>query len=444
MKRRKFLTGSAVTASGLLMGINACSTKDGKKVSEDNSVAKIDKLAGQTIEQLLEQYRYHLFDDFLPFMDKHVVDHEYGGFMCNTDRDGTKINTNKTARYEGRGLWVYSFLYNKLKKDPKYLEIAGKSVEFILKNEPTGDNLWSGSFSKEGKPISEAPVVIYEDLFIANGLSEYSKATGEDKYWDKAKELLIKCLKIYNRPDYGYVVNYGPQAEHAKGPRVLGHWMVIIRLVTQMLEYKSDPELEKIADECVDAIMNWHFNPEYNLFNELLNHDLSRPEGPYSQFAYTGHAIETLWMLLYEAERRKDKELFNLVAERFKRHVEVAWDYVYGGVFRALVNVNENIWKVDKVLWAQEEVLIGSLFMIEHTGDQWAKDMFVKMYDYVINKYSLKQYGYPIWILTADRKVTFEEHTARVGNFHHPRHLMLNILSLERMIGRGGKVSGLF
>ncbi len=444
MKRRKFLTGSAVTASGLLMGINACSTKDGKKVSEDNSVAKIDKLAGQTIEQLLKQYRYHLFDDFLPFMDKHVVDHEYGGFMCNTDRDGTKINTNKTARYEGRGLWVYSFLYNKLKKDPKYLEIAGKSVEFILKNEPTGDNLWSGSFSKEGKPISEAPVVIYEDLFIANGLSEYSKATGEDKYWDKAKELLIKCLKIYNRPDYGYVVNYGPQAEHAKGPRVLGHWMVIIRLVTQMLEYKSDPELEKIADECVDAIMNWHFNPEYNLFNELLNHDLSRPEGPYSQFVYTGHAIETLWMLLYEAERRKDKELFNLVAERFKRHVEVAWDDVYGGVFRALVNVNENIWKVDKVLWAQEEVLIGSLFMIEHTGDQWAKDMFVKMYDYVINKYSLKQYGYPIWILTADRKVTFEEHTARVGNFHHPRHLMLNILSLERMIGRGGKVSGLF
>ena len=426
------------------MGINGCSIKGGNKISEDNSVTKIDKLAGQTPEQLLEQYRYYLFDDFLPFMDKHVVDHEYGGFMCNTDRDGTKINTNKSARYEGRGLWVYSFLYNKLKKDPKYLEIAEKSVEFILKNEPTGDNLWPGSYSKEGKPISKAPVVIYEDLFIANGLSEYSKATGEDKYWDKAKELLIKCMKIYNRPDYGHVVSYGPQAEHTKGPRVLGHWMVIIRLVTQMLENRSDPELEKIADECVDAIMNYHFNPEFSLINEVLNHDLSRPEGPYSQFAYTGHAIETLWMLLYEAERKKDKELFNLVAERFKRHVEVAWDDVYGGIFRCLDNVNENIWKVDKVLWAQEEVLIGSLFIIEHTGAQWAKDMFARMYDYVIDKYPLKQYGYPIWILTADRKVTFEEQTARVGNFHHPRHLMLNILSLERMIERGGETSCIF
>ena len=426
------------------MGVNGCSTEEEKKISEDKSVVKIDKLAGQTPEQLLEQYRYHLFDDFLPFMDKYVIDHKYGGFMCNTDRDGTNINTNKTARYEGRGLWVYSFLYNKLKKDPKYLEIAGKSVEFILKNEPTGDNLWPASYSKEGKPISKAPVVIYEDLFIANGLSEYSKATGEARYWEKAKEILIKCMKIYNRPDYGVVVSYGPEAEHAKGPRVFGHWMVIIRLVTQMLEYKSDPELEKIADECVDAIMNYHFNPEFNLFNELLNHDLSRPEGPYSQFSYTGHAIETLWMLFYEAERRKDKVLFDLVAERFKRHVEVAWDDVYGGVFRSLVNVNENIWKVDKVLWAQEEVLIGALIMIEHTGAQWAKDMFNKMYDYVIDKYPLKQYGYPIWILTADRKVTFEEHTNRVGNFHHPRHLMLNILSLERMLKRGGGVSDLF
>ena len=202
MKRRKFLTGSVVTASVLLMGINSCSTKDGKKVSEDNSVTKVDKLAGHSLEKLLEQYRYYLFDDFLPFMDKYVVDHKYGGFMCNTDRDGTNITQNKTAWYEGRGIWVYSFLYNKLKKDPEYLEIARKSVEFILKNEPSGDNLWPASFSRECKPISDPPNSIYGDLFVANGLSEYSQATGEEKYWNKAKAILKRCMKIYNSPDY--------------------------------------------------------------------------------------------------------------------------------------------------------------------------------------------------------------------------------------------------
>ncbi|MCD4769565.1 MAG: AGE family epimerase/isomerase [Bacteroidales bacterium] len=441
MKRRKFLIGSAATASGMLMGINGCGTKEGKSVLKDSSVANIDSLAGNTLKQLLEHHRYYLFDDFLPFMDKYVVDHKFGGFMCNTDRDGTNITQKKTAWYEGRGIWVYSFLYNKIKKDPKYLEIAGKSVEYILKNEPTGERLWPDSFSREGKPDNEASDVIYGDLFIATGLSEYSKATGEDKYWDKAKEILLKCFKIYNKSDYGFIQDIEPQENHNKGPRVLGHWMILIRLVTQMLENRSDPELEKIADKCIDAIMNYHYNPEYCLHNEIMNHDLSRPEGPFSQYVCTGHAIETMWMLLDVAVRRKDKELFDLATERFRRHVEVAWDDVYGGVFHDLYNVNKNIWKTEKSLWAQEEVLVGAMMLIEHTGAQWAIDLYNKVWDYVIDKFPLKQYGYPIWILYADRKITFEKHYDRVGHFHHPRHLMLNILSLERILESGGEVN---
>jgi mannose/cellobiose epimerase-like protein (N-acyl-D-glucosamine 2-epimerase family) len=171
---------------------------------------------------------------------------------------------------------------------------------------------------------------------------------------------------------------------------------------------------------------------------------MSRPDNEIAQFVYPGHAIETLWMVLYEAARRKDKELFFTATEWFKRHVDVAWDDVYGGVFHGLRHVDNNDWTVRKVLWAQEEVLIGSLFIVEHTGEQWAKDIFAKMFTYVQAKYPLKQYGFPIWILAADRKVTFERHYTRVGNFHHPRHLMLNLLSLDRIIGRGGTVSGLF
>jgi hypothetical protein len=46
-----------------------------------------------------------------------------------------------------------------------------------------------------------------------------------------------------------------------------------------------------------------------------------------------------------------------------------------------------------------------------------------------------------------NRQVEFEEfkkRPKRVENYHHPRHLMLNILSVERMIKHGGKISGLF
>lgn len=110
-----------------------------------------------------------------------------------------------------------------------------------------------------------------------------------------------------------------------------------------------------------------------------------------------------------------------------------------GGVFRSLVNVNDNIWKVDKVLWEQSEVLIGTLFLIELTGDPWAYHWFEKMYSYVMDKYPLKKYGYSLWNIDGDRKMTFVKQGKRIENYHHPRHLMLNILSLKRIIKEEGK-----
>jgi len=206
-----------------------------------------------------------------------------------------------------------------------------------------------------------------------------------------------------------------------------------------MLEMRADTDIERVADRCVDAITKHHYNPEFGLINELLNHDLTRPTDEYAQLVYTGHCIENLWMLLYEAARRRDKKLTDTLSAWFKRHVEVAWDDVYGGVFRNLQNVEGNVWLVDKVLWAQEEVLIGSMFVIEQLGAEWARQMFDKMYAYVREKYPLKRHGSPLWMYASDRKASFEaflKMPKRVENFHHPRHLMLNLLSIERMLKR--------
>jgi N-acylglucosamine 2-epimerase len=409
------------------------------------------KLAGLSLKELRDQYRRVLFEDFLPFMEKHVIDREYGGFMCNTDHRGQRANDKKSSWFEGRGIWVYAFLYNNLAKEEKYLEVARKSLELILQTRPADDeSLWPKELSKEGKPLASAEGEIYGDLFIAEGLAEFFKATGEQKYWDLAKQLLTKSIRLYDRPDYRPNIGQtylGPQARPFPGARIQGVWMVLIRLATQMLETRADTEIEQVARRCVDAVLNHHYNPEFSLNNELLNHDLSRPDNEYAQLVYTGHSIETLWMLLYEAARGTDRKLFETVAERLRRHVEVAWDDVYGGVFRNLMNVEQNLWTLDKVLWAQEEVLIGTMFVIEHTGAQWARDWFTRTWSYVQEKFSLKKYDSPIWMYAGNRKVEFEEFETRpkrVENFHHPRHLMLNLLSLERMIKRGGRVSKLF
>jgi mannose/cellobiose epimerase-like protein (N-acyl-D-glucosamine 2-epimerase family) len=404
-----------------------------------------------SLSELREHYRRDLFVDFLPFMEKHVIDHELGGFMCNTDYRGARVNGNKSSWFEGRGIWVYSFLYNNLAREEKYLDVARKSVEFTLRTKPVAaDELWPKELTREGQPLTPADMEIYGDLFIAEGLAEYSKATGEQKYWDMAREILFKCIRIYDRPDYRPVIGrtyLGPDARPFPGARIQGVWMVLVRLVTQMLEMRADTEVERVARRCVDAVMNHHYNPEFGLINELLNHDLSRPDNEYAQLVYTGHGIENLWMLMHEAARLRDRKLFDTFAEWFRRHAEVAWDDVYRGTFRNLQHVEKNIWVVDKVLWLQEEVLIGSLFIVEHSGAQWAREMFSRTYTYVREKYPLKQHGSPLWMYASDRKASFEAYSKmpkRVENFHHPRHLMLNLLSIERMLKRGGHPSPLF
>jgi N-acylglucosamine 2-epimerase len=189
--------------------------------------------------------------------------------------------------------------------------------------------------------------------------------------------------------------------------------------------------------------MNYHYNPSYDLINENINHDMSRNKGPQGD-TMVGHAPETLWFVMAEAVRIKDKDLFILAANRLKRHIEVLWDDVYGGYLLGLTSIENNSWNIQKALWLQEEILIGTMMITEHLGEEWAREWFGKSYTYVRNKFVLKQYGYPLWIAYADRKVTFVKDYDRVENYHHPRHLMINLLSLERMIKRGGKTSGIF
>ena len=433
MKRRSFM-GASTGAATLITGAGNCFSE---RTAAPVSVTENGTLAGFSLEELREHFRHDLFDEFLPFVVEHVVDHEYGGFMCNVDRDGTRASTDKSTWNEGRGIWVFSYLYNNVDPNPKWLEIAGKSVDFILKTRPAGDTLWHKGFTRKGVPIGESDTLIYSDLFVANGLQEYSRAAG-DEYWDMSKDIMLKCVDIYdNRPGYASLKATETSSEVSR-PRIFSHWFQLGRLALHMLEKRQDSQVQAVADRCIDAVMNAHFNPGFRLITEYVNHDLSQIEGDYGQ-DITMHAQEVLWLVMLEAVKRGDRKLFDTAVERFKRHVEVLWDDVYGGLF-ALKHVDNNIWNMNKPLWLQVEVLFGTLTMIELTGDPWAKEWFERMYTYFREKFYLKKRGLPLWLFGGDRQVTFTPHTKRMGIFQQPRQLMLNLLTIDRMIENDGKM----
>lgn len=443
MDRRTFIgtTGAAAALSIIKPGnadaIGLPFLKSGS--DKPMAVEKGGTLAGKPLQQLCDEYVAAL-KEYKEFQLKWVVDPEYGGYCITTGWDGPPVNVNsKAAWYEGRGTQTFAYMYNNIDPDPRILEACRKSVEFTMKNYPEGDLFFPKTFRRDGTP-GPRDVNLYGDIFIAHGFCEYSRIKGNEKYWDTAKQIITKCFRMYNQPGY----NATPLTP--KGTRYGGHCFILIKCITDMLDIKDDAELKSISDWCIDHYQKYHWNPDINLGNEEINFDFSRPNNELANRAMLGHASEVLWMTANEAVRRKDKAMFDLCVTRFKRTLEVAWDDVYGGVFTVLSDVDKNVFDLGKVTWGQVEALNGLTLIIEHTGDEWAKEYHNKLYKWVMAKLPLKPYGLPLWQDATGRKGDFVKRgeTRRAENMHYPRQLMLSLLATQRIMKRKGAISGIF
>ncbi len=413
------------------------------------------QLAGMNLLELRQNLYDHLFKAVLPFWDRHGIDHEYGGIMCSLDYDGTLLNTGKNLWFLGRALWIYSYLYNHFGKDPQFLEIARKTKEFVFQYALQPDGWWAEELSREGKVLRAYVSGDTEGMYhLAEGLHEFAVASGDDQVQQASVALLKKLFRDFNSPAFRYRGEDFPYLwGSTRAIRPLGLWFLNLTIATQMLERGSDPEIVAIVDQSVDAIMNRHYNVDIGLNTEMLYYDFSRPpeEAQKSRF---GHCIEALWMVLDEANRRQDGVLWDTCAARIRHHFEAGWDFIYGGLAQ-WVNVDHPSyqWPTEaapgihlqfefigeygylKSLWCHSEAMVATLNVFERTGALWAAEYYGMAYRIANKKFWQKDRGYPAsHMLFADRRMTFQPHVSRQDNYHSVRQLILNILTLDRMI----------
>ena len=144
MNRRTFV----VSAGAGLLG--ACGSN--KQMNPSLSTPET-RLAGMTLAGLRKRYREELFDVTLPFWDEHGVDQQHGGVMHGLDYDGTLVHSDKLLWFQGRAIWIYSFLYNHFGKDPRHLEIARKTRDFVLRHARQPDGWWAEMLARDGKVL---------------------------------------------------------------------------------------------------------------------------------------------------------------------------------------------------------------------------------------------------------------------------------------------------
>ncbi len=453
IERRAFLSSLGIASVGASWLPGSVSQQAANEIgpAQDTNL----RLAGMSLPELRQTFYEELFKVQLPFWDKNGIDHEFGGIMCSLDYDGTLVNTDKLMWFQGRAMWVYSFLYNHFGQNAQCLEIARQTKEFVFRYAQQPDGWWAEKLTRQGKIVKPFGGDIEGIYFIAEGLQEYAVAAQDDKAWEMACELLKKLFRYFNRPEFRYS---GPDFPELKpdGPcvRPQGTWMLNLGIATQILQRGNDAEIAAIADYSVDAIVKHHYNPEIGLNTEMLYFDFTRPKSE-ERKSRVGHCIEVLWMVMDEADRRGDRALWELCAERIHHHLDVGWDHVYGGICQ-WVNVDQGgyQWPPEtpvgtdfafrfvgeynymKTLWGMNEVLVATLKVYERTGAEWAARYFEMAYLVIVEKLSQRKRGLPGYTLFADRHFTPQAHVARQDNYHPLRQLMLNILLLDRWIAR--------
>lgn len=432
MDRRHFLLSIPAVAALVSQG---CSGRDQKK--PDTSRMYID---GMTLQEHRDELRDRLFNEYLPFWEHGGYDRQLGGFICNLDEQGVPVDDEKYIWYQGRAVWVYSFLYNNFGRNSKYREIAQKTRDFMVNHMYLGNGRWAEKVHRDGRIIKgvEPSSDVYGWLFAANGLAEYYKISGNDEDFRLVVESVRAAQQAYDSPQYR-------QGTEFAGQRIQGHSMVFVRLLTQLLEYENHPELEKLRDFHLDKLMNSFYNPDYRISNEELLHDYSRIKGKESVM-FLGHSLETQWMVMHAALQKKDQALFDSAKNNFRRYLEMGWDYIFdgwGSEYYYVFDGTDHVQGTDfstKTMWAHCEILVGCMLVLEHTRECWAKDWYERTWKYVKKTFSrgigaweqaVNRYGEPI------SREKWGIHPKRRGNYHQPRFLMLNILSLERMIKKG-------
>ncbi|MGH9158466.1 MAG: AGE family epimerase/isomerase [Vicinamibacteraceae bacterium] len=155
-------------------------------------------------------------------MDRHGVDHARGGFLCGLGYDGSLQQADKFHWFQGRGIWVFSYLYNHFRQEPRYLEIARKAKDLMLGHGRQTDGRWAELFSREGKILQPFRGDIGGQLFLAEGLREYAWASGDDEARELAfetvwslDEVLVATIKVLERHDAPWAARYFTLAHEA-------------------------------------------------------------------------------------------------------------------------------------------------------------------------------------------------------------------------------------
>ena len=217
---------------------------------------------------LAEKYKTELFENVVPFWLTHSQDKEYGGYFTCLLRDGTVFDTDKFIWLQGREVWFFSYLYNKVEKRQEWLDCAIQGGEFLKRFGHDGDYNWYFSLTREGRPLV-APYNIFSYTFAAMAFGQLALATGNKEYEEIAQKTYARILEKKDNPK-------GMWNKLIPGTRDLKNFalpMILCNLSLEIEHLLDEEVLKQTIEHCIHEVMDVFYRPELGLVVENVTID---------------------------------------------------------------------------------------------------------------------------------------------------------------------------
>lgn len=320
------------------------------------------------IETWAEKYRSDLTENIMPFWLEHGLDRKNGGVYTCLDRDGSLMDPTKSVWFQGRFAFICSFAYNNVEKRPEWLEAARLTLDFIEAHCFDNDGHMYFSVTAEGRPLRQRRYV-FSETFAAIAMAEYSLATGDRHWAERALQVFDDTQRFLSTPGY-----LAPKFEESVQLQSHSIIMILINVGSCLRKVIDDPKLTQQIDDSIARLKKYFIHPEFKCLletvgmnGEFIDTNLTRTINP-------GHCIETSWFIMEEAKLRNwDKGMLDMALEIFDWSWDWGWDKQYGGIinFRDCRNLPPQDYSQDmKFWWPQCETIIASLYAYLATGDE--------------------------------------------------------------------------
>ena len=382
-------------------------------------------------QSLSRQYLDTLLKDVIPFWERNSIDRECGGYLTCLDRRGQIYDTDKFMWLQGRQVWTFSMLYNRLEKRAAWLQVARHGVEFMRRHGMDPDGNWYFSLNRQGQPLVKA-YNIFSDCFAAMAFSQYALASGDQE----AKEIALRTFhNILRRRDNPK----GPYSKAFPGTRKMKSLVLpmILCNVSLELEWLLPPEeLTAVLHDSVEQVMGLCLYKRRMLVFENVNPDGSHPDCFEGRLISPGHGIEAMWFVMDVAQRNNDRAMLNQCVDAVLSSLEFGWDKEFGGIYYFQDSEGRPLERLDwdqKLWWVHLETLVALAKGYALTQRKECWQWFEKVHDYAWKRFPDPEHGEWFGYLNRRGEVLLDMKGGKwKGCFHLPRALLLCGKHLER------------